>query len=294
MRGLESLIPQKNNRNDGADKKESIFSIEIDNIKPNPYQPRREFNEAELKNLADSIKVYGILQPLIVTKIEHDVPSGRSVEYELVAGERRLRAARMANLPRVPVIIKHTTNNKQKLEVSLIENIQRNDLSPLEEARAFKRLQEEFNMTQRDIAQRVAKSSPYVANTIRILSLPQNIQNALSRGEINEGHTRPLLSLNSSDQQSKLFEEIKNQGMNVREAEARARVFLEESHVKKNNMQRGGKSQVDAELVELVGRFKNTFNISNAKVRTDGRRANLALSFSSKKDLIDWVKRFIG
>ena len=291
MRGLESLIPQKKNTGENSGKKESVFSIETDNIRPNPYQPRREFDQHELESLAESIKVYGVLQPLLVTKVEHEVPSGRRVEYELVAGERRLRAAKIAGLPRVPVIIKHPVNNKQKLEISLIENIQRDDLNALEEARAYKRLNEEFNMSQAEIAQRISKSRPHVANVMRILSLPQNIQNALSRGEINEGHTRPLLSLNMSDSQEKLFEEIKRQGMTVRDAEERAREFQKEQNTEKNSLQRGGKSQVDPELVELVTRFKNYHNISNARVRTDGRRANLALSFASKKDLIEWVKR---
>lgn len=292
MKGLESLIPQKSNSGpEGSREKESVFLIDIEKIKPNPYQPRREFNPEELKNLADSIKVYGILQPLIVSKIDKEVPSGRQVEYELVAGERRLRAAKVANLPSVPVIIRHAINNTHKLEVALIENIQRNDLSSLEEAGAYKRLQEEFNMSQVDIAKRISKSRPYVANTIRILSLPQNIQDALSRGEINDGHTRPLLSLSSPDSQDKLFKEITNQRFTVRQAEERARELLAEpGGQKREGIHSGGKTEIDPKLADMVERFKNNFNISQAKVRADGRKVHLAISFSSKKDLSAWFE----
>lgn len=295
MRGLESLIPQKKSGYaEEASSKESVFLIDIEHIKPNPYQPRREFNREELNNLADSIKVYGILQPLIVSKVEKEVPSGRKVEYELIAGERRLRAAKIAKLPRVPVIVKHSVNNAQKLEVSLIENIQRNDLSPLEEARAFQRLQEEFGVSQADIARRVSKSRSYVANIVRMLSLPETIQDALSRGDINEGHTRPLLSLASSDAQEKLFAEIVNQRFTVRQAEERARQLLAASRVQKGRSSFGGKSSVDPQLVELLERFKNNFNISRAHIKTDGRKARLALSFSSKKELLTWIEKLLG
>lgn len=295
MRGLESLIPQKkNDYSEEASGKESVFLIDIEHIKPNPYQPRREFNREELNNLADSIKAYGILQPLMVSKVEKEVPSGRQVEYELIAGERRLRAAKIAKLPRVPVIVRHSINNTQKLEVSLIENIQRNDLSPLEEARAFQRLREEFGMSQADIARRVSKSRPYVANIVRMLSLPKDMQDALSRGDINEGHTRPLLSLASSDTQEKLFAEIVSQGFTVRQAEERARQLLEASRVQKGGGFSGGKSIVDPQLVELVERFKNNFNISRAHIKTDGRKARLALSFSSKKELLTWIEKLLG
>ena len=207
MRGLESLIPQKRNNSTKSSDKESVFLIDVEHISPNPYQPRREFKSEELADLSESIKVYGILQPLLVTKIEEDVPSGRRVRYELIAGERRLRAARLAGLPRVPVIVRQVTP-KQKLEASLIENLQRDDLGPLDEAHAFQRLQDEFGIKQKKIAQRISKSASYVANTLRILSLPDHIQTALASGDINEGHTRPLLALKNDKAQEKLFKEI--------------------------------------------------------------------------------------
>jgi len=295
MRGLESLIPQKKSEySEDLSSKESIFLIDIDKIKPNPYQPRREFNKIELEELAESIKTYGILQPLLVSKVEREVPNGRQVDYELIAGERRLRAAKLAKQPRVPVIIKHAPSNKHKLEVSLIENIQRNDLSPLEEAAAYKRLQQEFGVSQSDIARRVSKSRPYVANTIRMLSLPQKIQGALARGEINEGHTRPLLSLEAGNLQDKLFSEITTQRFTVRQAEERARQLAGETSVKKIGAFAGGKAKVDPELLKLVDQFKNTYNISRVHVKTDGRKANFAVSFGSKKELSEWIRRLIS
>lgn len=291
MKGLESLIPQKNNEDHNSNAKDSVFMIDISLIKPNPYQPRRDFDESELKNLSDSISTYGIIQPLLVSKIEKNVPSGRQVEYELIAGERRLRAAKLAKLPSVPVVVKHRSTNKQKLEVALIENIQRDDLSALEEAYAFKRLQEEFNIKQTEIAQRVSKSPSYVANTLRILSLPEEIKEALTAGQISGGHTRPLLSL-SGDTQKKLFQEILQQKLNVRQAEARARELGQATKSSQSGV--SGKAKIDPELVELVEKLKNTYNISKANIRTDGRKAQLAVHFSSKKDLHEWVKRLIA
>jgi len=291
MKGLESLIPQKKNGNSGSSQKESVFLIDIDQITPNPYQPRKDFKKEELADLADSIKVYGILQPLVVTKVEEEVPSGRRVGYELIAGERRLRAAKLAGLPRVPVVVRRGTP-KEKLEASLIENLQRDDLTPLEEANAFKQLQEEFGIKQKNIAQRVSKSTSYVANTLRILSLPQHIKAALAAQEINEGHTRPLLALQSTTHQDKLFNEIQAQKLNVRQAEERARELM--GKVKTKNASSRGRSKLDPELLQLMEEFKNTHKISEVRVRTDGRKAQLAMHFSSKNDLRKWVKKLLG
>lgn len=289
MKGLDSLIPQKKHLDQTSSKRESVFLIDIGQIKPNPYQPRRDFDTKELKELADSIRVYGILQPLVVTKVEEDVPTGRSVSYELIAGERRLRAAKMAGLPSVPVVVR-TSTPKEKLEASLIENLQRNDLGAVEEARAFKQLQEEFGIKQKQIALRVGKSESYVANTVRILALPPNMQKALGQGKINEGHTRPLLALQNTPEQEKLFKEIQERGLNVRQAEARGR----ELGSRKSRSLVQGKTSVDPELLELLEAFKDAHNISEARVRTDGRKARLAVHFSSKNDLRNWIKKLLA
>jgi ParB family chromosome partitioning protein len=288
VKGLNSLIPQKKRYDQNSFKKESVFLIDIGQIKPNPYQPRRDFDVEGLKELADSIRVYGILQPLVVTKVEEDVPTGRSVSYELIAGERRLRAAKMANLPSVPVVVR-TSTPKEKLEASLIENLQRNDLGAVEEARAFKQLYDEFGIKQKQIALRIGKSESYVANTMRILALPQNMQKALGQGKISEGHTRPLLALQNTPEQEKLFKEIQERGLNVRQAETRGR---ELGSGKPRFAQ--GKTSVDSELLELLEAFKDAHNISEARVRTDGRKARLAVHFSSKNDLRNWIKKLLA
>jgi len=294
MRGLESLIPQKKTAfTDGATEKESVFMIDIDKIKPNPYQPRREFDERELKSLADSIRVYGILQPLLVSKVEKDVPTGRDVEYELIAGERRLRAAKLAHLPRVPVVVRQGASNTQKLEVALIENIQRHDLNAIDEARAFKQLKDEFAMTYTEIGKRVSKSQPYIMNTVRILALPESMQDALVRGEINEGHTRPLLSLKRfPDRQQKLFDAIVKQKFTVRQAEAMGREMLG-GDASPAQMFGGGRSVIDEEVVQMLEQFKNTHGLSRVNANTSGRTARLAITFSSKTDLKEWVQKFI-
>ena len=200
---------------------ESIFHLEVEKIKPNPLQPRRDFNEEGLRELANSIREFGILQPLIVTKIEKEVPTGTDVEYQLIAGERRLMAAKLLGLERVPAIIKKIDIEKERLEIAIIENIQREDLNPLETARAFSRLQDEFRLTQREIATRLGKSREAVANTMRLLDLPSYIQDAVSKGEISESHGRLLLAVSDKGVQEKLFRDLVDRHLTTRELKYR-------------------------------------------------------------------------
>lgn len=199
-----------------ANDRESIFQIEVDRIRSNPYQPRKFFNDEELEELAASIREFGILQPLVVTKITHEVDSGTSVEYQLIAGERRLMAARRAGLERVPAIIKGSTPKQTQLELALIENIQRSQLNSLESAKAYARLQDEFNLTQREIAVRVGKSREAVANTLRLLQLPPEVQEAISRGSISESQARTLLGITDPAAQRKAFERLLVEKVSVR------------------------------------------------------------------------------
>lgn len=204
----------------------SIFWVEVDRIKPNPYQPRRTFDEAALTSLAESIRQYGVLQPLTVTRKEIERPGeGIFVEYELIAGERRLRASKLAGISQVPVVIRsHEETDKMKLEIAIIENLQREDLNPIDRAKAFQKLADEFNMTHDDIGKKVGKSRVYVTNTLRILGLPEDMQQALADGGIMEGHTRPLLMLTDRPaEQRVLFKEIMQKKTTVREAEQIAR-----------------------------------------------------------------------
>ncbi len=205
---------------------DSIFWVEVERIKPNPFQPRRVFDEAALTSLAESIRQYGVLQPLTVTRKEIERPGeGIFVEYELIAGERRLRAAKLAGIAQVPVVIRNgEDDDRMKLELAIIENLQREDLNPIDRARAFQRLVTEFGLKHVEIGKRVGKSREYVSNTLRILQLPKEMQDALSGGGISEGHTRPLLMLmDRPAEQKTLFIEIVTRKLTVRDSEQVAR-----------------------------------------------------------------------
>lgn len=205
---------------------DSIYWIEVEKIRPNPYQPRVEFEPLKLESLSDSIRQYGVLQPLVVTRHETQKPDGGIVvEYELIAGERRLRASKMAGIAQVPVVIRTgSQDSKLKLELAIIENLQREDLNPVDRARAFYRFVDEFNFKHVEIAKRVGRSREYVSNTLRLLALPDVILNALSARQISEGHTRPILMLKDKpEEQMTLFKEIIHKKLTVRDAEAIAR-----------------------------------------------------------------------
>lgn len=200
---------------------DAIFHIEVSKIKPNPHQPRRDFDEEALKELAASIQEFGILQPLVVSKIERDTETGRDVEYLLIAGERRLRAAQMLGWERVPVIIRSTVHKSDQLEMAIVENLQRTNLSPIETARAYAKLQDEFGLTQREVAARIGKGRETIANTLRLLNLPTDIQDAISKNQINESQGRLLLMIDDPKEQRRLFEELVNRTMSVRELRSR-------------------------------------------------------------------------
>lgn len=235
---------------------ESIFWIEVDKIKPNPFQPRHDFNEDRLRDLADSIRQYGVLQPLVVTRKEFTREDGSLYsEYELIAGERRWRASQLAGISQVPAIIRSgEQTDKMKLELAIIENLQREDLNPVERARAFDKLANEFGLKHHDIAKRVGKSRVYVTNTMRILNLPEEMVAALNAGEINEGHTRPILMLiDRPEEQKTLFKEIMQKRMSVREAEAIARKIAYERIRNKSYLPDPVIAEMESKLTEELG-----------------------------------------
>ncbi len=233
----------------------SIFWVEVDKIKPNPYQPRREFEEGPLRDLSESIRQYGVMQPLTVSRTEFEKPEGGiGVEYELIAGERRLRASKLAGLSQVPVIIRMGDTSQEKLELAIIENLQRADLNPVERARAFSRLAAEFKLQHGDIGKKIGRSREYVSNTLRILSLPDDILQALGEGKISEGHTRPLLMLiDRPQEQSVLFKEIMNKKVSVREAERAARNIAVERARKITPKADPILIEIEAKLQEMLG-----------------------------------------
>ncbi len=217
----------------------AVFFVEVEKIRPNPFQPRKEFDEAKLKDLADSVRMYGILQPLVVTRKEFTKDDGGiGVEYELIAGERRLRASRLAGLREVPVLIRaQEDDDRVKLELAIIENLQREDLNAVDRARSFQQLAEQFGLKHVEIAKKVGKSREYVSNTLRLLALSEEILTALAQGKISEGHTRPLLMLcDRPEEQLVLFKEIMLKKMTVRDAEKIARKVAFDKVRKKERM----------------------------------------------------------
>lgn len=269
--------------------KDSIFWVEVDKIKPNPYQPRREFNQTELQSLADSIRQYGVLQALVVTRKEIEKPDGGiATEYELIAGERRLRASRIAGLLQVPVLIKTgEENDLLKLELAIIENVQREDLNAVDRAKAFQRLVDEFGFKHAVIAKKVGKSREYVANTVRILGLPEDMLVALGEGKINEGHTRPLLMLiDRPEEQKTLFKEIMLKRLTVREAEAIARRIAYDRVKKKDRA-------FDPELVEIEERLTETLG-TRVQIEKREQGGKVVIDFFSNDDLrsiLDLIKK---
>ncbi|MEK7588882.1 MAG: ParB/RepB/Spo0J family partition protein [Patescibacteria group bacterium] len=233
----------------------SIFWIDTDKIKPNPYQPRREFDEARLQDLADSIKQYGVLQPLTVSRVEREKEDGGLLtEYELIAGERRLRASKLAGVSQVPVIIRVGDTSMMKLELAILENLQREDLNAVDRAKAFQRLSFEFKFTHAEVAKKMGKSREYVSNSLRILSLPEEILQGLSEGKISEGHTRPLLMLaDHPEEQIVLFKEILYKKITVREAEKLARKIAYDRVRKKEFIADPAITEMEEEFQDKLG-----------------------------------------
>jgi ParB family chromosome partitioning protein len=224
-KGLEALIPSAAPKAVSPEVQAGVIEVPIDQIVPNPRQPRQMMDQTKLQELAYSIAEHGLIQPLIVTRV--------GARYQLIAGERRWRASQLTGLTTVPVIVKETSP-QQMLELALVENIQRADLNPLEEAEAYAQLMQEFGLTQEAVAERVGKSRTAVANIVRLLNLPEEARVALVAGEISEGHARALLSLKKQRDQLSLLATIINRGLNVRQTEALARQLLlgEEGQVK--------------------------------------------------------------
>ena len=220
-RGLDTLFPevQKTIR----EETENLVNLPLASIELNPYQPRRSFDDEKLSEMADSIKRRGVLQPILVRR----TPLG----YQLVAGERRIRAAKLAGLSDIPCLIV-TADDSQILELALIENLQRENLNPIEESRGYDELMTKFGLTQEEVSQRVGKDRSTVANSLRLLNLPPNIQEDLEVGRLSSGHARAILSLESKPLQAKLWSRIIERGLSVRQAEALAREMKDKTTVK--------------------------------------------------------------
>lgn len=259
---------------------DAIFWVEVEKIHPNPYQPRREFDPMALQSLADSIRMYGVLQPLVVTRKEvYNEGGGMSVEYELISGERRLRASKLAGLQAVPALIRNGEQDAQlKLEMAIIENLQREDLNPVERARSFQRLAKEFNLKQSQIADKVGKSREYVSNSLRILALPDEMITALEEGKISEGHTRPLLMLQDrKEEQLVLFKEIILKKLSVREAESLSRRVATEKI-------RNKEKYLDPQIIEMEKTITETLG-TRVRIEKGKEGGKVTIDFFSQDDL---------
>lgn len=258
---------------------DSIFWIEIEKIKPNPYQPRRDFDEGKLNDLAESIRQYGVLQPIVVTRHETPKDDGSlSVQYELVAGERRHRASRLAGLLQIPAVIRNPDETDQmKLELAIIENLQREDLNAIDRGRAFDQLVREFGFKHAQIAIKVGKSREYVSNSIRLLALPNEIQDSVVGGVITEGHARSLLMLIGRDeQQQTLYKEIKLKKLTVRETEHEAR-RLAQDRVRKRDL-------IDPQLIKIEGELTDTFG-TRVQIQQKEVGGRVVIEYFSAEDL---------
>ena len=270
-RGLDALIPNINAR-------PAVDEVDIDLIAPNPEQPRTIFDAEALKELSESIREHGIIQPLIVSR---PAAASGGAPFQLIAGERRLLAARQAGLKRVPVIVKEASP-QALLELALVENLQRQDLGALEEASAFKRLGDEFKLTQEAIATRVGRSRSSVANSLRLLSLSEEIQTSLARGEISAGHARALLAIDDVDERQRAWRRIVEGGLTVRDAEtmAKERARPRATQPKRRN----------ADLVSLEESLRGSLGtkVDLVKGRKGGR---LTIHFYSDEELETIIER---
>ncbi len=278
-RGLGSLIPQKKEvfSASSAASSSGILFVEINQISPNPLQPRQTFTQEELQELADSIKEHGILQPLLVTKKEDN-------SYELIAGERRLKAAKLAGLAKVPVLVKEVKDDKERLYLALIENLQREDLDPLEEAIAYRKLHEEFGLSHQEIAESVGKSRPVISNTIRLLNLPDYIQKGIKSGKIAPAQARILVTL-PSKAQKELYEKFINEGLTLSKAEqivqrVKSRSFLRHSLRKS--------PEIVAKEEELQEKFD-----TKVSIRKRGERGQIVIDFYSEEEFNALLKKLL-
>ena len=263
-RGLSALIPDNQQQestiqtNQQSIPDSKILEISPDDIKANPNQPRTHFNEQDIEQLARSIKEHGILQPLLVSATKNGT-------YQLIAGERRWRAAKIANLERVPVLVRET-NPQEILELALIENIQRADLSALEEASAYQKLANDFQLTQQEIADRVGKSRTTITNTLRLLELPHEIQQSLNNNEITEGHARALLGLSDIGDMIQTLEVILSSNLNVRQTE---------NIVKKQRLSKEPLSKIENNSKKLEINLPDTKHISVTLQRLFGTKVTV-------------------
>jgi ParB family chromosome partitioning protein len=278
-RGLQSLLsgPLDVDDEDGNRPRGEYFKCNIANIRPNPYQPRKEMDDHALSQLAESIKKRGILQPLVVREIDGED------QYELIAGERRLRAARLAGLEEVPVLVKKASP-EARLEIALIENIQRQNLNPVEEAAAYKRLTDEFNMTQDEVAKKVGKERSTVTNIMRLLQLPEYLKVDVANGRISMGHARVLLGVVDEEMLRVLRDRIIEQGLSVREIEKIVSSQKNKHGSKKTTAPQNKKAIPESYCKTLTEEVSGILG-TKSKIIQNGSRGKIEIEYYSLEDL---------
>lgn len=286
-RGLESLIPTSNPAGASSQGPASTpgepAEVPIDAISPNPWQPRGKMDSHELEELAQSIRIHGVMQPLVVSTTDEDG------KYTLIAGERRWRASSLAGLKTVPIVIRNVTPQAM-LELAIIENVVRSDLSPLEEAHAYKQMIEDFGLTQADVAERVGRSRVSITNTLRLLNAPNRVQAALADGQISEGHARALLGLGSAADQLAVLEMVLQKSLSVRQTEDLVRRWLSGSPPQRH--------QVDTpnpEEVRLESRLRDALGTKVAVKRgSTGNGGTITIQYYSDEQLQALYDRLVG
>lgn len=283
-RGLSSLIPKSDTASVPG-----IETVDVDLIAPNPHQPRQRFDPDALQELADSIREHGILQPIVVTEVK----SGTGLRtYQLIAGERRLQAARIAGIERMPVVVKDVAD-VALLELALVENLQRQDLNALEEAYAFRRLAEEFGLTQDQIAKRVGRSRASITNTIRLLTLHDDILQSLASGQISEGHARALLAIEDESERLDTWRKIVSGDLSVREAEeiAKALRAINRTSTTTKTRSTSETATVDPHIRALEDDLRHALGAPVAVKRTSAGRGSVTIWFHSDDELDGIIAR---
>ncbi|MBI5198219.1 MAG: ParB/RepB/Spo0J family partition protein [Nitrospirae bacterium] len=265
-RGLETLIPEKSTPAEPSDR---VFQVEIDRIRPNRYQPRQVFTEEGISELADSIKIHGVIQPVILRSLKQG-------GYELIAGERRFRAVHFLGLRTIPALIREATDERS-LELALIENIQREDLNPLEAAEAYQRLMDDFGLTQEEIAKRVGKDRATVTNTLRILSLPKEVKDSISAGILTLGHAKAILALARKEDQIEMASRILREGLSVRAVESLAQKGVRKRHAAIPPPRHPQIREIEERLQRALG--------TRVRVQGKGKRGKIVVEYFGAEDL---------
>ena len=264
-KGLEALIPKAEHKEKGL-----VIEMDVESLISNIFQPRKNFDKEKMEELKGSVKKHGIIQPIVVRKIANG--------YEMVAGERRLKAAKEIGLRKIPAIIKNI-NNEKSLEIALVENIQREDLNPVEQANAFKRLIDEFKLTQQELAEATGKSRALVTNTIRLLKLNPEIQKNISEGKISFGHAKLLLSIEDEEVQKAVCDRIIANDLSVRETERLIKNIekVQKKQFKVKNITIERFPEVEGKLRDILG--------TKISILYDGKKGNISIEFYGKEDL---------